>query len=157
MPVTAISGLDHLEGMTVGILADGNVEPDQEVVDGVITLQHAASKIHVGLKYSSELQTLDLEYAGSNGKYQGKMKKISELKVRLINSRGGEYGTSFSRMIKMKEHMGSQDGSSLPLRSGIFEIVVPTAWDYQGRVCVRQEDPLPMNVLAIIPEVAQGG
>lgn len=156
-PVTALSGLDHLEGMTVGILADGNVEPDQEVVDGAIALQHSASKVHVGLKYSSELQTLDLEYTGSNGKYQGKMKKISELKVRLINSRGGEYGTDFSRMIKMKEHMGSQDGSSLPLRSGIFEIVVPTAWDYQGRVCIRQEDPLPMNVLAIIPEVAQGG
>ena len=157
VPASQLAGLGHLEGMTVGILADGNVEPDQKVSGGTITLQHAASKVHVGLRYSSEFQTLDLEYPGSEGKYQGKAKKISEMKVRLIDSRGGEYGTSFAKMVKMKEHVGTQDGSSLPLRSGIFDVVVPTSWEYQGRVCLRQTDPLPMNILAVIPEVAQGG
>ena len=156
-PVTTLSGLDHLEGMEVGILADGNVEPDQEVVDGGITLAHAAKKVHVGLRYSSEFQTLDLEYQNTGGGYQGKMKKIAQMSVRLIDSRGGEYGVSFDKMIKIKEHSGTQDGSALPLVSGIYELVVPTNWDYHGRVCVRQTDPLPMNVLAIIPEVAQGG
>jgi hypothetical protein len=85
------------------------------------------------------------------------MKKIAQMSVRLIDSRGGEYGVSFDKMIKIKEHSGTQDGSALPLVSGIYELVVPTNWDYHGRVCVRQTDPLPMNVLAIIPEVAQGG
>lgn len=156
-PVTALTGLNHLEGMTVGILADGNVEPDQVVSGGSITLQHASSNVHVGLRYSSEMQTLNLEYLDSGGKLQGKQKKISEMKVRLFNSRGGEYGTNFTSMIKMKEHSGSQSGSCLPLKSGIFDIVIPANWEYQGRVCVRQTDPLPMNILAVIPEVAQGG
>ena len=101
--MTTLPGLDHLEGMEVGILADGNVEPDQEVVDGGITLAHAAKKVHVGLRYSSEFQTLDLEYQNTGGGYQGKMKKIAQMSVRLIDSRGGEYGVSFDKMIKIKE------------------------------------------------------
>lgn len=156
-PVNVISGLDHLEGMAVSILADGNVEPEQKVVGGSVTLSRSASKIHVGLGYSSEFQTLDIEYPNTQGKYQGAMKRISELKLRLYRSRGGKYGTSFDRMDMIKQHTGTQDGTALPLISGILEVVLPAMWDTSGRICIKQDDPLPMHILAVMPSVAQGG
>lgn len=156
-PATIISGLEHLNGMKVSILADGNVEPEQEVVNGSITLSRAAKKVHVGLGYSSEFQTLDIEYPNTLGKYQGTMKRVSELKLRLYRSRGGMYGTSFDIMDAIKQHSGTQGHSSLPLMSGIWEIVLPSMWDMGGRICIKQSDPLPMHILAVMPSVAQGG
>ena len=158
-PVSGVSGLSHLDGMTVSVLADGNVEPEQTVVNGQLKLSKvaSASKITVGLSYSSELETLDVEVPNSSGAYQGTMKKVSSIKVRLLESRGGEFGPSFSRMDRFAEHKGTQTGACLPLWSGIEEIVLPFDWNSNGRVCIRQRDPLPMNVLAVLAEVRQGG
>ena len=40
--VETISGLDHLEGQTVSILADGATHPDKTVSSGAITLDRSA-------------------------------------------------------------------------------------------------------------------
>jgi hypothetical protein len=42
-PFTTISGLDHLEGETVSILADGNVVTPQAVLNGSVTLATACN------------------------------------------------------------------------------------------------------------------
>jgi hypothetical protein len=57
-PATVISGLTWLEGATVSVLADGAVQASKVVVGGSITLDHAASVVHVGLPYTADLQTL---------------------------------------------------------------------------------------------------
>ncbi|MEG1825116.1 MAG: hypothetical protein RRY12_10770 [Cloacibacillus sp.] len=157
--VSTVSGLEHLNGMAVSILADGNVEPLQVVESGCVTLTKAAaaSKITVGLPYSSELETLDLEYPNTNGAYQGTMKRVVSAKIRFLNSRGGEFGGSFEKMDTLAEHRGTQSGECLLLQSGIKEIIIPADWGKGGHVCIRQTDPLPMNILAISPEVKQGG
>ena len=83
-PATTISGLDHLEGETVNILADGSVIPDQEVSGGDITLSIAASKVHVGLNYISEMLTLYIEAVSEVGdSAQGRLKRLSEVIFRL--------------------------------------------------------------------------
>jgi hypothetical protein len=65
------SGLGHLEGRTVKVLADGALHPERVVTGGAITLDHAASKVLVGLGYTSRLKTLRLE-GGAMGTAQGK-------------------------------------------------------------------------------------
>src|SRR5690606_6324566 len=60
-PSSTISGLDHLEGESVSILADGATHPERTVVQGRITLDRDASKVQVGLAYTSTLQTMKLE------------------------------------------------------------------------------------------------
>ena len=56
-----ISGLAHLEGQTVSVLADGATHPDKVVSSGAIVLERAASKVKVGLPYTSLLQTMRIK------------------------------------------------------------------------------------------------
>ncbi|WP_204311451.1 hypothetical protein, partial [Stenotrophomonas maltophilia] len=52
---TTISGLGHLEGKTVSILADGNVAPQAVVSGGSITLDGPSLVVHVGLPITAEI------------------------------------------------------------------------------------------------------
>jgi hypothetical protein len=52
------SGLDHLEGKTVQIVADGIVQSDQTVVGGAVTLPQIASKVQIGLPFTHRIQPL---------------------------------------------------------------------------------------------------
>lgn len=52
------SGLDHLEGKVVSIVADGVAQIDQTVVSGAITLTQPASKVEIGLSYTHILEPL---------------------------------------------------------------------------------------------------
>lgn len=45
----------------------------------------------------------------------------------------------------------------IPLVSGISEIRISTQWDEAGRVYIQQPDPLPLTILALIPEVTISG
>ena len=57
-PLTVFGGLQHLEGMTVNALADGNPVIGLIVTGGQVTLPNAASVVTVGLAYTSSLQTM---------------------------------------------------------------------------------------------------
>lgn len=70
-PVNAVSGLSHLDGETVAVLADAARVKDRPVVDGVVDLPFAASKVIVGLPMVRRFKSLplDLQGAGStNGR-----------------------------------------------------------------------------------------
>src|SRR5690606_11412900 len=82
----SISGLDHLEGRTLIALADGNVVSNLTVEDGAVTLPFEASRVHIGLKYVADIETLNIE--APSGTIQGRMKKISDVTVRFEKSRG---------------------------------------------------------------------
>ena len=68
-----ISGLDHLEGKTVNILADGAVHPQSVVTNGEIVLDHPAQKVHVGLPINADIKTLpfslQIDYALGQGRH----------------------------------------------------------------------------------------
>jgi hypothetical protein len=58
---TSITGLDHLEGETVKVFADGAIRADATVASGAITLTTAASVVQIGLGYYHLIKTLKLE------------------------------------------------------------------------------------------------
>ncbi len=66
-PATVWSGLDHLEGETVSIVADGEVKADQTVTSGAITLSEAATTIEVGLPYTHIVEPLPPSELGNAG------------------------------------------------------------------------------------------
>jgi hypothetical protein len=69
---STLSGLGHLEGKTVAVLANGAVHPSKTVESGQITLDYEVTKAHVGLAYTSKLQTMRLEAGSATGNAQGK-------------------------------------------------------------------------------------
>ncbi len=155
-PVTRVSGLDHLNGCKVSILADGNVEPSQVVVNGAVTLTHSASAITVGLPYQCQLQSLYIDVPGGEGTIQSKRKKINAVTVRMQDSRGLKVGTDFSSLTEFKDRTTEPMGQAIALYTGDHRQTTHPSWTEQGQICVQQDYPLPATVLALIPEMAVG-
>lgn len=155
---TEIGGLHHLEGETVSILADGAVVPDQVVVDGKITLDTAATPVHIGLPYSSRLKTLPLSVESVPAGGQGRQKNVNAVAVRVSQSSLVKAGPSFDKLTAYPARAVSDDlGSPPALRSGEFRLNVTPSWGPDGAVCIEQSAPLPLTVLSIALETAVGG
>lgn len=153
-PATTISGIDHLEGETVGVVVDGATHPDRVVASGAITLQVAASVVHVGLKYRPRLKTMRLEAGAANGTAQGKIKRSSRITLRLIETLGGWVGTDFDDMDELQFRYGNDAMDAPPaLFSGDIDIDPPQGWETDCCIAFEQRDPLPCTVAAIIPRV----
>ena len=154
-PVTQVSGLGHLEGLTVGVLADGSVVPDQVVTGGVVQLDGSYSKVIVGLKYSAQLETLNLELP-AGGTMQGQMKKIAQVTVRVKESRGIQVGLYQGAAQEVKQRSTETLGTAMAAYSGDWALQIPSEWNRDGRIFVQQVYPLPVTVLDLIPEVNLG-
>jgi hypothetical protein len=157
-PVTVVTGLSHLNGMTVSILADGNVMAQQVVANGQITLQIAASSVIVGLGYQCQLQTLYLDAGeGPGGTIQGKRKKISAVTARVRDSRGLKAGRTAATVVPVKEWNSIIPlGGPLPLITGDQRIVLDPLYDTGGQMWFQVDDPVPATVLAVVPEISVG-
>lgn len=169
-PTGFVSGLVHLEGMTVTGLADGGVIPPQVVTNGVIQLQTQASAIVVGLPYTCQLQTMPLEMQ-AEATVQGRRKNVYAATIRVEASRGFSVGCNqpdasnqpnqtnvpWTNMKEVKERNALINaGSNIPLFTGDIRQLVTSTWDTPAQVAIQIAYPLPLNVVAIIPEIALG-
>lgn len=157
VPVTRISGLWHLEGLEVDIVADGADMPRQTVTGGAITLASAATKVHVGLNYVSDLTTLPQAYDGAPASGQGTMKNVSKVFLRVKDSSLVKAGPRFDKLRDYPARAVSDPYGAPPaLRAGELGITVDPAWTTDGAICVRQDRPLPLTVCSIAHETATG-
>lgn len=150
-PTTEVSGLNHLEGATVAILADGATHPDRVVSGGRVLLDRSASVVHVGYAYTSTVETLRLEAGADDGIAQGKIKRIHGVTVRLYKTVGAELGPDTGTLDRIPFRDSSMAmNQGIPLFSGDKEISFPAGYENDSRVVVRQSQPLPMTVLAVM-------
>ncbi len=146
----SLSGLNHLEGQTVSILGDGSVHPDKTVSSGAVTLERYVTKAHAGLSYNSTLRTLRVDAGSAMGTSQGKIKRINELTVRLYRSVGLKVGRDASNLdiVPFRSSAASMD-APISLFTGDKEIELNGNYDTDGQLTIRQDQPLPMNILAV--------
>jgi len=154
LAVTTLSGLDHLEGETVTGLADGNVLSDLVVTNGSITLPRAATRIHVGKRYVADMETLPIQ--APKTEIADRRKLVSEVTVKFENSRGLFIGPSFTVMDEIKQRQFEKLSDPTALFTGPKTVAIPPEWDDEGTIAIRQRYPLPMSVLAIIPDIDVG-
>lgn len=153
-PVTTITGLDHLNGQSVAILADGGVQAQRVVSNGTITLDTACSDIVIGLPITSQFQSLYVD-TGNSPTIQGAPVSINACTVRVANSRGLKVGSSFITVIPIKERAQNTNlGAFSPLITGDERIIMDPFWQINGQVYAQQDDPLPAQILGIIPEIS---
>jgi len=153
-PVTTLSGLSHLEGETVSILADGATHPDKVVSSGEITLDRSASKVKIGLSYTSLLQTMRIDAGSQNGTSQSKTKRIYEITARLYESIGVEIGPDLNNMerIPFRSSANAMD-SGINVFTGDKEIEFRGNYETDGFIFVRQTQPLPLTILSLYPKL----
>lgn len=157
-PVSVISGFWHLVGETVSILADGAVHPQRVVsATGTVTLEQAASKVHIGLPYVADFETMPLTVEGAPAAGQGTMKNVNKAAVRVYRSSGLKVGPSLDKLVELKQRTNEPYGTPPSLISGEFPLTLTPTWQRDGMIAARQDQPLPSTILSHSLEVALGG
>lgn len=152
-----ITGLDHLEGMRINVLADWDVFENRLVTGGQVTLPIPFTKAHAGLPYLSEAETLPLyvELQGT-GASRGLPVKATDAFAQLENTRGmvvyssdGDEGTE---MVQPEFDLAER----IPLFTGLWSFSLYPDFNRQGTLRIVQRYPLPMTVLGLSPKWTVG-
>jgi hypothetical protein len=149
---TSVSGLDHLEGETVSVLADGSPQADRVVASGAITLDSSSTKVHVGLGYNSDLVTMPLEsvkYSAS-----GRQQRIISLVVQLYKTIALQAGASLDDLydIFFRDNLDPV-GEPLDPFTGKKELNVTDGYNKTKQIAIRQSQPLPLTVTSFIADI----
>lgn len=145
-PVTTVSGADHLNGLEVDLLLDGEPYSGFTVTDGSVTFETASSVVVLGLPYTQRVQTLYLDVGEPT--IQGKRKKIPALTIRVAETLKLKAGTTFDTAVFVKQFDTLSDGD--------HRLIMDPLWNVEGQVCIEQPYPLPASILGVIPEVTVG-
>jgi len=149
-----LAGLDHLEGQTVQVLVNGAAHPDRVVESGSISLQVDATTAAVGLGYESILQTMRLEAGARDGTAQGKTKRINKVVIRFLQTVGAVAGPDNDTLDRIQFRSGSDPmDQAVPLFTGDKLVEWPNGYDFDAYMVIKQNQPLPMTVVAIMPQV----
>jgi len=148
-----LSNLNHLEGETVKVLNEGAVEPDKVVTNGQITLDNATTRAHVGLGYTSKLQSMKLEDGSQLGTAQGKIASVDTVIFRFFETVGAEFGVEggIINEIFFRNTNDPMD-TATPLFTGDKLETFVQGYTREPRVFVQQTDPLPLTLLALMTQ-----
>jgi hypothetical protein len=152
--VTSVSGLDHLEGETLDVLADGSPHPQVTVASGAITLERPAWYVHAGLPCPAKIKTMRLEAGAADGTAQGKTKRIHGCILRLLNTVGGSAGPAEDNLDELlfRDPAAMMDEPLEPF-DGDKELAWPGGYDTDAYLMYVNDQPLPATVVAFLPSV----
>ena len=153
--VMTVTGLTHLEGQEVAVLAEGSAHARKTVASGAITLDRETSEAQVGLAYNSDFETLRQPLEGRReGTSQGKTERIHRVFVRFFETLGGKFGPTSDDLdpIVLREGGDPMD-TAVSLFQGDFEIEWDGDYGTNERIFIRQDQPLPMTIQAIMPQL----
>lgn len=157
-PTKRISGLSHLDNMTVQVLADGVFIDGVTVTDGAFELPEAAGVIHVGLGYRSELVTLDLEpIMQGGGTIRHRPRGIGKVTPTLMKSGNAEmaivakYQTLEPEWCPVFPQSTSENPAEPKLFTGEVAVIPYAARENNTtRVAIRCASPTPLAVLGLV-------
>lgn len=176
-----ITGLDHLEGEEVSIMMDGSVlTSPNDIIDyakftvtgGKITLPEGVygAIFIIGRPVIADVETLNMSTVEQSPVTLESL-TVNKLYIKVFKSRGLYVGPIFPET-KYEE----KDGSSVKGMESLDKRLVPEynpllgnvyakpltmriekniigSWKSQGKICIRQVDPLHFEIVSIIPDV----
>jgi len=156
--------LHHLEGMTVAILIDGAVYPDQVVFEGAVIIEGIDDFDYaiIGLNYISEvwptLGEVPSSQGDDTGTAEGRMQQIISLDVDLYNSGGLWMGRWSKEDEEQEEYVpirkpGNDTDQAVPLYTGNYHFNFPEGFDRDSFYFIRQKQPLPLTVRAVTDNI----
>jgi hypothetical protein len=148
--------VSHLEGKTLNVLTDGHVHPQVSVSSGAFTLGYCATVVHAGLPIEADFETLDLSVPQGET-VRDKKKIVPVVRMILEESRGIFAGKDADNLLEFKQRSSENYDDPITLLTGLAEVRIVSNWNTGGQIFVRQSDPLPLSILAVIPEVTVGG
>ena len=123
------------------------------VSSGSITLSTAASVVHVGLNYNSDVQPLWPIVQDEQGIAIGVAQRITQLNLMLYKSAGGKFGPDSSNLVSIDYDEGDWHESNGFYSGMTAEMAVDGGYEGSPTPFIRQDEPLPLTVLAAIMEI----
>ena len=146
----------HLEGETLGVYADGTVQPDVVVTDAKITLQVDSSIVTYGYTFNSDGETLPIEAGAEDGTAQGKTKRIHHVTFWMMDTLGLTHGPDSdpdNLTEVLVRQWGDDYGTPTALFTGVAHESFEGDYDRLGQIYWRCAGPFPATVLAIMPQL----
>lgn len=150
-PGTSVTGLSHLEGETVQVMADGFFVGTATVSSGAITLDAEATSVIVGLQFVSTVRTLRMERGSAIGSAQGLIKRIDRVHLRFFDTIAAFVGPTSDNLeeISFKDPAAAMNLPIAPFTGDkVFQF--QNGVDDKGIVVVEQQKPFPMGIAALI-------
>lgn len=149
------SGLDHLEGRTVSIVADGIVQDDQAVTSGAITLAEPANAVEIGLPYTHIVEPLPPSNTEDGG--SGRMVRLVQAIFRLENTAALRLDVGRGLKDVALRQLGEDPVLDAPPPRVSGDIRVRAlGWQSRGDQSlwrIEQSTPLPFTLLAVTTEL----
>jgi len=150
VPVSSISGLEHLIGEIVDIVGDGAVYPQQVVdINGQIFIDPPALFVEIGLHYDSYGKTLRPEIKGETT--MGCHKRWSGVFARLFETVGLKLN---GEEVPFRSSTDLMDQGITPYTGD--KHIINVGWDAEGRIEFEQIRPLPATILCIFGDLEIG-
>lgn len=157
-PATVFSGLSHLERKQVSVLADGLEVTGKTVTGGSITLSTPASKVHIGLPYTSELITMPVEPSIQQQAniIQGHNYQVINCIVRMLQTGYAEISTDEHPYTRIPLTRGYDPSVASVLFSGDKEVQPRSSMNKATQIKIRTDKPLPCGITNIISKINVG-
>lgn len=140
------SGLGHLEGKLVDIVADGVVMQPQTVTGGQVTLPRDAFAVQIGLHYKTTIKTLTPEVQGNTGSMQGNSMRIGEITLRFHET----IGCKLNGQTIAFRNLGPSILDEPPVLFTGEHRLEKLGWDRgRAQLLIEQDQPLPFHLLSV--------
>ena len=136
----------------MAVVADGLVQPNMTVTNGQIKLAQTATKVHVGLPYVADINTLALALQ-KEAWGQGQHKNITRVSLLVHETVGIKAGPNADQLSDCDMTAPDHYGDPHKPVSGEITIDTEDTWTREASVFIRQDQPMPMTVLSLIVEV----
>lgn len=159
-PKTIWSGLEHLEGRTVKVVADGSPLGEFTVIDGAVTLPEAALSVEAGLGYAHIIEPLPATVASAKAGTQGGHVRPVSFTFRVRNT----------TVLRLDVGFGLQDVPFKRFGQGVLDqATAPFTGDRTVRAYgwreggvsplwrIEQDAPLPFTLLSVASEISING
>ena len=175
--LATFDGLDHMEGEDVSVIVDGNVvaspnNDDQNyatltVSQGEITLPNdmRGAIVHIGRPRTSDIETLSIDTVEQRPVHN-ESGTTNKVYIKTHNSRGLYVANKFPADDKVAGMQAldsyvidyADDDPILANRydqpqSRKYEVTTPGDWQGNGKVCIRQVDPIHFEILSIVSDL----
>jgi hypothetical protein len=154
------SGLDHLEGQTVIVVADGSNLGDWTVINGTVTLNVDANEVVAGLAYTHVIEPLPPAVHGVQGSNQGGRLRLVVATYRLKDAAALRLDTGRGYVEVPFREFGDELLDAPPVVVSGDRTVRAFGWRRDGTEplwSIEQDTPLPFTLLSVTEEVNVNG
>ena len=151
---STLTGLNHLEGQTVAVLNNGAVEANKTVSSGAITLTNATTKCHVGLPFTAELESVNVEPKSQYGTTQGKRGRIDKVIFRLFETVGLKAGPASSSVDVVPFRTTTSTMSATEPKTGDYTFLMPATYTTENKLYVKSDTAQACTISAIMIQMS---